>query len=317
VANPQPQPEHRHATLSGRWLVALTMSLFLLVPTITYFSYHATQGTPQRAELDYDHRERWFMQPVKSRPLKYSKFVAAETGKQYKRTDLQIDPDVEAMLQRCAAMAKSPDFFSSDATREVLNELSQDEANGFYPPYLLAAWHLERGDREAHDRWMRVAFQRADTAIAQKLVDAKGEAVAGFALPSVAIGYDRVIEGKLDATLVLIYPRPTSEANGFVYLPVFRSAYRLADATLPLGVDPGLHPTKLTLLPQESNGTDPNWFAVPDGAVGRLEDATPDALELSQLEYDRIISEVQASFGMKRDEGSPHEAERIEPTQDR
>lgn len=271
-----PHPEHNHATLSGRWLVALTLSLFLLVPTITYFSYQATQGTPQRADLNYDQRESWFMQPVKSRPLKYSKFVAAETGKQYKRTDLNIPPDVEAILQRCAAMAKASDFFESEANRDALAELAQDEANGFYPAYLLASWHQHNGGSLEHDRWIRVAFDRADTAIAQKLVDDQDQPVADFALPPVAIGFDRVIEGKLNATLVLIYPQPTTESNGFVYLPVYRSAYRLADPALPLGIDPGLHPTLLTLLPQQSNGTDPNWFAVPDGAVGRLNDAFVD-----------------------------------------
>ncbi|MGB1124440.1 MAG: hypothetical protein ACPG4Q_04465 [Phycisphaeraceae bacterium] len=276
MSNHEQQAEHQHATLSGRWLVVLTLSLFLLVPTITYFSYKATQGTPQRAQLDYDQRERWFMQDVKSRPLKYSKFVAAETGKQYKKTDLTIDPDVEAVLQQCAAMAKSTEFFSSDETKERLLAFAEDEDNGFYPPYLLAAWHLGRGHAEAYGHWMGIAFKRADTAIVQKMVDTQGNPVADYRLPPVAIGYDRVTDGKLDATLVLIYPRPTSQANGDVYLPVYRSVYRLTDPALPIGINPGLHPTLLTLLPQESNGTDPNWFAVPDGAVGRLSDGVVD-----------------------------------------
>ena len=267
-----------HATLSGKWLVVLTLSLFLLVPTITYFSWRATQGTPQRAQLDYDQRDRWFLQPVKSRPLKYSKFVAAETGKQYKKTDLTIDPDVERVLQRCASLAQSSDFFTSTAIRDELIAFAADEGNGFYPPYLLASWYLSGGDASEHERWMRIAFDRADTAIVQKMIDEEGRPVAGYALPPVAIGYDRVTEGKLDATLVLIYPRPVSDPTGYVYLPTYRSVYRFTDAALPLGVDPGLHPTLLTLLPQPSNGTDPNWFAVPDGAVGRLDDAIVDPL---------------------------------------
>lgn len=285
-----PQPEHRHATLSGRWLVALTLSLFLLVPTITYLAYQATQGTPPRVQLDYDQRDRWFMMEVKSRPLKYSKFVAAETGKQYKKTDLIIDPDIEQVLQRCATLAQAPDFFEKTKTRDTLLTLSQDDANGFYPPYLLASWYLANGDVAEHDRWMRIAFQLADTAIAQRLVDDDGQPMAGYNIPPIAIGYDRVIEGKLDATLVLIYPRPTSDANGSVYLPVYRSVYRLTDPALPLGIDPGLHPTRLTLLPQISNGTDPNWFAVPDGAVGRLEDAVITA-EMRNKEISREINE--------------------------
>ena len=292
----EPQTEHQHATLSGRWLVAMTLSLFLLVPTIAYFSYQATQGTPQRAELDYDERASWFMQPVKPRPLKYSKFVAAETGKEYKKTDLKIDPDVEALLQKCAAMAKSPGFFKNTESRDTLTPYAEDDANGFYPPYLLASWYQVNDNPGEHERWMRIAFERADTAIAQKMVDNKGEPVAGYTLPPVAIGYDRVIEGRLNATLVLIYPRPIGEDNGFVYLPVYRSAYRFADPALPLGVDPGLHPTLLTLLPQESNGTDPNWFAVPDGAVGRLDDAEI-TQEMLYEKFNRELQEAAQKYG--------------------
>ena len=279
---------HGHATLSGRWMVALTLSLFLLVPIITVITYQLTQGTPPQTTLDYDQRDNWFMMQVKSRPLKYSKFVAAETGKQYKKTDLTIDPDVEQVLQRCARLAQSQDFFENAETRETLATLCEDEANGFYPSYLLASWYLANGDTDQHERWMRVAFDRADTAIAQRLVDDKGQPAAGYALPPVAIGYDRVVEGKLNATLVLIYPRPTSEATGYVYLPTYRSVYRFTDPALPLGVDPGLHPTGLTLLPQESNGTDPNWFSVPDGAVGRLEDADITLLETIRILQERV-----------------------------
>jgi len=265
--------EHQHATLSGRWLVAFTLSLFLLVPTITYFSFKATQGTPQRVSLDYDQRAQWFMQPVRSRPLKYDKFVAGETGKQYKKTDLTIDPDIERVLQQCAMLAQSPEFFNKTETRDTLLKFAQDQANGFYPPYLLASWYLDNRDTAEHERWMRTAFDRADTAITQRLVDEKDQPVAGYELPPVAIGYDRVTKGKLNATLVLIYPKPTSDTTGFVYLPTYRSVYRLTDPALPLGVDPGVHPTRLTLLPQPNGGSDPNWFSVPDGAVGRLDDA--------------------------------------------
>lgn len=273
MSDTKQQPEHNHATLSGRWLVALTLSLFLLVPTITYFSYKATQGSPPIIKLDYDQRERWFMQPVKSRPLKYSPFVAAETGKDYKKTDLYIDSDVEAVLQRCATLAQSPTFFESNETRHALIAFAEEEANGFYPPHLLASWYQQSDDQMEYDRWIRIAFDRADTAIAQRLVNEDGQPVDNYELAPVAIGYDRVEDGKLNATLVLIYPRPTSDANGFIYLPTYRSVYRLTDPALPLGVDPGLHPTRLTLLPQPNGGSDPNWFSMPDGAVGRLDDA--------------------------------------------
>ena len=258
---------------SGRVIVMLTLSLFLVVPAITYLVWSLTQGEPTRVKLDYDRRAEWFMQPVKPRPLSYSTFVAAETGKEYKKTDLQLTPDTERVLQHCVNLAKRDDFANPEV-RDDLAKLVDREDAGFYPAYLLATWHLLNEQRDEHDKWMRVAYERAGGALAQRLIDEKGKPVAGYRLPPVAIGYDRVIDGKRDATLVLVYPHPTSDKNGFVYLPTYRSVYRLTDPKIPMGALANVHPIQLTLLPQPSEGKDqPNWFAVPDGAVGRFADA--------------------------------------------
>ena len=259
--------------LSGRWMVLITLSLFLVVPAVTFLAWQLSQGEPTRLKLDYDQRAQWFMQPVTPRPLTYDMFVASEAKKKYKRTALALDPEVEQSLHRCVLLAKSDDFFESDGARDTLLALAKQPDNGFYPAYLLAEWYRVNNEPAEHDRWVRAAFDRAGGALAQRLVDEDGQPVAGYTLPPVAIGYDRVINGERDATLVLVYPAPTSEANGFVYLPTFRSIYRLTDPDQPIGVDPGKHPIKLTLLPQEPTGPVPNWFAVPDGAVGRFEDA--------------------------------------------
>ncbi len=269
--NNAPDP---HRALSGRWLVVLTLSLFLLVPAVTYLAWQMTRGEPPRLELDYDERESWFMQPVSPRPLRYSTFVASETGKEYKKTDLTLPPETEHALQRCARLAQTEDFFEDTGARDELLKIAEDPQHGFYAPYLLASWYQANGEQGEHDHWISIAYDRADGALAQRLVDEEGGPVAGYTLPPIAIGYDRVIDGERNAMLVLIYPAPTSESNGFVYLPTFRSVYRLTDPALPPGADPSMHPIRLTLLPQPAIGRDqPNWFAVPDGAVGRFEDA--------------------------------------------
>ncbi len=264
--NPRSQTAGR-PTLSGRWLVLLTLSLFLVVPVVAFLAWQMTQGTPQRIKLNYDQRATWFMQPVTPRPLKYNTFVAGETGKQYKKTDLQIDPEVEQVLQRCVRLAQSKDF-RDEKVRDDLTPLAEQPDYGFYPAYLLASWYAIHTQPEEYDRWMRVAFDRAGGALVQQFIDEAQQPVAGYILPPIAIGYDRVVKGQRDATLVLVYPYPISETNGYVYLPTFRSIYRLTDPALPIGADPGLHPIRLTLLPQPAEGREPNWFAVPDGAVG-------------------------------------------------
>lgn len=271
-------PPTHHATeraggVRGKFVVFATLSLFFVIPVMTYFVWSMTQGEAPRVELRYAERDRWFIQPVKPRPLTYNTFVAAETGKTYKKTDLYLEPEVEQTVLRCVALAQDKDFFTNDETARTLKPLADDMRYGFYPAYLLGSYY-EVNDNEAEsDRYMQAAYDRAGGALVQRLIDEKGEPIAGYPLPPVAIGYDRVIEGKRDATLVLVYPRPVSDGDGLVYLPTYRSVYRLTDPALPPGVDPGIHPILLTLLPQPAKGEQPNWFAVPDGAAGSLPDA--------------------------------------------
>lgn len=272
----RPSPDatpQRPGGIRGRYAVLATFLIFVLVPALSVGIGLMLTGGIATVDLQYSQRANWFVQPVKPRPLRYNTFVAAETGKEYKKTDLTIDPAVERVLIRCATLAQADDFADNPDTRAVLETYAQDPANGFYPAYLLAAWHKLNGNTTEHETWIQFAFDLASGALIQRMTDAQGNPVAGFDLPPVAIGYDRVIDGRRNASLVLIYPGLTSDNQGMVYVPTYRSVYRFTDADLPLGVDPGLHPRGLSFLPQPLDGRDPNWFAVPDGAVGQLPDA--------------------------------------------
>ena len=272
-ANDNPLPPQARRGIRGRYAVLATLSLFIIIPAISIPVGLMLTGGARTLELDYNERASWFMMPVKPRPLEYDKFVAGETGRQYRRTDLILAAEVEQVLQACVRLAQSEDFFASADTRDQLADYAADEANGFYPAYLLASWYQFNGDDAAFLRWISLAYDRAQGALAQRLIDKQGEPVGGYRVGPVAIGYDRVIDGQRNATLVLVYPAPISEDTGYVYLPTYRSIYRLTDPALPAGVDPGIHPIRLTFLPQPAQGEQPNWFAVPDGAVGQLPDA--------------------------------------------
>lgn len=259
--------------MRGRYAVFITLSLFILVPAVSVGIGLSLSSTQHRVKLDYDSRSDWFMQAVKSRPLKYSTFVASETGKEYKKTDLTLDPQVERTVLQCVGLARDTASFDNQTTRDQLEPIASDPAFGFYPAYLLAVWHQRNGNPSEQHTWMQAAYDRAGGAIAQRLVVKGGGPAAGVQLPPVAIGFDRVIDGERDWTLVLHYPLLPSDADGFIYLPTYRSVYRLVDPALPTGADATLHPSTLTFLPQEPDGPDPHWFAVPDGAVGQLPDA--------------------------------------------
>src|SRR5690606_31845457 len=106
----------------------------------------------------------------------------------------------------------------SAAVRDTLEADTANYPEQWYPPYLLATWLRVNGDRAGYDRYMQETFARTGAAIVQRLVDEQGDPAAGYRLPPVAVGFDRVIKGKRNATLALVYPAPFADSRGVVYL---------------------------------------------------------------------------------------------------
>lgn len=270
----------RPGGVRGIWLVLATLSLFIIVPALTIGAWMLLKDDGVKPQpLSWTERGQWFMQNARPRPLKYDPFVQAETGREYKKTNLALSPTDEQMLHRLTTLAQRADFFELAANRDLLEAASAEHPDQWYPPYLLASWHAANGDASAYQHWMAEAFGRTSAAIVQRLVDRQGAAVAGYRLPPVAVGFDRVVNGELNATLKLVYPAPISDENGFVYLPTWPTIYRLADPDTPPGVESTLHPTRLTLLPQPIDGTEPNWFSVPPPGIAKLPDAVVEQAE--------------------------------------
>lgn len=252
-------------------MVAGVLSLFIIVPIVVFIIWNITGIPGELPPMDYADRHAWHAVELRPRELEYDMLVAAETGKQYRKANFPITPTEEAMLHRCVAMVQRDLFFEDAANLDTLKKLTDEYPDQFYPPFLIARWLEKNGNLDEGEHWRQVAFSRATGAIVQRLVDAEGNVVPHHSLPSVAIGYDRIIDGKRNATLMLIYPFPTSDERGQITLPTFESIYRLTDPALPPGVDPPLHTRALTLLPQAPLLEKPNWFSSPY-RVGRLAD---------------------------------------------
>ena len=271
---PDAPTKDRPGGLNGRWLVAATLSLIVIVPLFTTAVWKLTENDKQIEPLDYNNRQNWQAQRVSMIELEYDMFVAAEAGRKYKgRTDLQISPEDEAMLRDCVAMAQRADFFTREANLDKLLSLSDQHPMQFYPTYLASELSRWAGHREEAAALRIEAFTRATGAIVQRLSDDQGTPAAGHELPALAIAFDRVEKGELDSNLMLVYPAPAADEHGEVFLPVFYSVYRLADPTLPPGAQPGVYPVDLTLIPQTPYASKPIWFTAPH-RVARLPDAT-------------------------------------------
>ena len=266
------QDDERPGRVNGNWFIGITLSLFIVVPAVVIGVTWLTGPPPQRPPLVYAERETWQPQEVRARQLEYNMFVAAETGRRYRKANFPLELDDEAMLHRAVQLVQRDDFFQSESASVKLTAWAEQYPAQFYPAYLLAEWMRVNGRAQEATQWRDTAFRRASGALLQQLTGEDGAPAAGHTLAPVAIAYDRVIDQRLDATLMLVYPRPTADAQGRVYLPTFESVYRLTDPTLPPGAASATYPPALTLLPQTPTRQTPHWFSAPH-RVGRLPNA--------------------------------------------
>lgn len=271
---PTTTPKHdRPGGVSGLWFIGITLSLFIIVPTVVITVSKLASKPKERPPLIYAERGTWQAQELRPRELAYDMFVAAETGRQYRKANFPLDDADEAMLQQAVHLAQRDDFFDDAAALDKLTAWADEHPTQFYPAYLAAQWLRVNGRADEAAQWRDTAFRRASGAILQQLNTHDGTPAAGYTLPPVAIAYDRVIDGQLNTTLMLVYPRPIADEHGRIYLPTFESIYRLTDPALPPGAETGSYPRELTLLPQDTYRQTPNWFSAPY-RVGKLPAAT-------------------------------------------
>lgn len=265
----------RPGGINGLWFIGVTLSLFIIVPAVVIGTSKLASQPKERPPLVYAERDSWQPQELRPRELAYDMFVAAETGRQYRKANFPLESRDEAMLLHAVRLAQAPDFFDAQSTLDKLTAWAEQHPTQFYPAYLAAEWCRvnERNDEAA--QWRDTAFRRASGAILQELKHPDGSPAAGHTLPPAAIAYDRVIDGQLNTTLMLVYPAPTADELGRVYLPTFESIYRLTDPALPPGAESAVYPHDLTLLPQTQTRQTPNWFSAPH-RVGELPAATLD-----------------------------------------
>ena len=256
--------------VKGSWVVAATLSLFLIVPTVTYVvwslvSSQFVQHTPETegavGSLHWAERRDWPRnQFTLFKSLERGMMSSARTNETYRDFGFHVGPDTQHDLLQAAALARDEAAFPSDAVRLQLEKLAERQPAAFYPRYLLGLWHQENDEPTEADRYFAEAFELAPAALIRRYTtgDGSGDPAADRTVPTIAIGADQVIDDELDRSVVLVYPYLRTDAEGFVYLPVFKSILRQADPQAP----PGFAPVDAK----------PRWFTF-YGNVGRLSDA--------------------------------------------
>ncbi|MEO1235720.1 MAG: hypothetical protein AAFX76_02910 [Planctomycetota bacterium] len=268
-APPPTAAERPGLTVRGPWVVAATLSLFVVVPvvavTIMFFADDpvvADDSAQQPAGLVWAERDAWprtFYTTFKS--LERGPMSSARTNKTYnEKLSPVLDPAEQLAVVRCTELALNPpDVFLGVPTRAALEAEIEDRPDLFYAHYLLATWHAAHGDPHAAEPHFAAAFRHAPAALIQRHATPAGTDAAGVELPPYALAVDRIIDDRLDRSTVLVYPFVRTDAQGMAYLPVYKAILRHADLDrLDAWID----------VRQK-----PKWFTFA-GDVGRLPDRT-------------------------------------------
>lgn len=249
---------------SGKPLILATASLFLLVPLgLVYLIPIVRADLEQEPQtLLWAERASWEPLPVRGHDLEQGLMSQARNNAQYKDYGFRVPAEAELELMdlsRLAFGSPGEPAFESDAARQRIESAraALDDRYDFYPAFLLAKWHEAHGDREAAGLQYAEAFEKAEAVIARRYLHRDGSPAAGHDVGRIVLGFDQVEKDTVNTNLRLTYPRLEADEGGWVYLPVFKTVYRLE-----YGQD-------LTQPPPLRR----DWFTFP-GQFGQLEPIT-------------------------------------------
>lgn len=249
---------------SGKVLLFATLSLFVIVPAllavIVPWVKQDLEQTPRT--LHWSDRRAWEPLPVMPKNLERGMMSAARTDEKYEDYGFRIPAEAELELMELSRLAHGsegfPDFFSEQA-RDRIEQGRQtlDDRFDFYPEFLLAKWHERKGEHDRAARLYEQSFAHAEAALIRSYVDPRGDPVEDYEAGEIILGFDQVENDRINTNLRLTYPHLVTDELGRVYLPVFKTIYRIdrrGDLTQPPPVRR-------------------DWFTMP-GQIGELQRVT-------------------------------------------
>ena len=247
MANEAPQPssptkpsaERPTLTIKGPWVVAATVSLFLIVPAIVIvIALLLPEQNKDAPPLNWSERKPWprtYYTTFKS--LERGMMSSARTNEVYKDLGFHIEPGHQLAVIRCMTLAKQPrEVFTSDNTRQQLEAEVAERPDLFYGQFLLAIWHELTGAPEAAEPYYTAAFRDAPAVLLRHHVTPDGDSATGQPIDPLAFAADQIVDDQLDRSVVLVFPHLTTDEDGLVFLPVYKAILRTEDPALPPGV---------------------------------------------------------------------------------
>lgn len=256
--------QERPNLASGKLLIAITLSLFVIVPTVLLIIFpmikRDLRQTPRT--LHWSERSQWTPLPATGKDIERGMMSAARTDETYKDFGFHVPPEAELELMRLSRLAHgggdAPAFASEEARERIEAGIqSLDDRYDFYPEFLLAKWHERSGDDDDARRLYAESFAGAEAAILKRYMTPGGEPAVGHDAGEIVIAFDQVENDAINTNLRLAYPHLETDETGRVYLPVFKTVYRVERRP------------DLTQVPPVRK----DWFTFP-GQLGALEPVT-------------------------------------------
>lgn len=228
---------------SGKLLLFATLSLFIIVPALLAVIVPWIQRDLERTPrtLHWSDRERWEPLPVSSKNLERGVMSAARTDEKYEDPGFRVPAEAELELMELSRLAHGSEGFpefTSERARDRMQQGRQtlDDRYDFYPEFLLAKWHELQGNDERAARLYEQSFAHAEAALIRTYVGPDGKSIKGHDAVEIILGFDQVENDSINTNLRLAYPHLVTDELGRVYLPVFKTIYRIdrrGDLTQP------------------------------------------------------------------------------------
>ncbi len=183
--------------------------------------------------LSWKDRTNWPIQEIRPTGLEASAMEKLG-GATYRNLSLKISEHEEQTVQTLAKLAASP-AFTSDATRQQMEAIHEDQPDLFYASYLLATWHRIHGNSDEADDLYQQAFLHAPRAIQQQYITPRNRALPNFAVGRIDVICYRSNPEHVDKSLRLVFPHLVTSDLGYIYLPLYDTVYSIATRTEPPG----------------------------------------------------------------------------------
>ena len=257
---PAPGPERPGVAVRGPVVLLITAAIAVVVPLVTVLIFRVvdtpsgdgaadTGAGADRPPLVWAERDTWpDARFVTYKSLERGMMSSARTNQRYRDLGFAVSADEQRATLELAALARrSRDAFAAADTGAALDRAVAGHPGLFYARWLRAKWRRINGDAAGAEADLTAAFAAAPAALITEPRRDGGHRLAFAA--------DQVVADRLDRGLMLVFPFLEPDADGKIYLPVYKTILRRVDPARPAGV---------TNVEEQ-----PRWFTWA-GQVGRL-----------------------------------------------